>query len=190
LIGQRWVVSATATLALATLVMLGAGQALWERSPVLGIPAFGVATLAGVLTLTLLGNWLSQRSLLADAAALWPGKRGVLITSSSPRWAEHIRTHWLPRLGEQFVVLDYSRRSEWGEALEARLWRAFCQGQPDYVPAVILLRGLRPPLIFGFYRWFDAAQREMPEGLQMLEAELFAQLEAPVPEAKRFRWFL
>ncbi|MDQ3265679.1 MAG: hypothetical protein M3Y59_18815 [Myxococcota bacterium] len=46
--------------------------------------------------------------------------------------------------------------------------------------------------MYGFFRWFDAAKRGLPEGLRAMEQHLFEQLRdpAPPPPRKEFRWFL
>jgi hypothetical protein len=42
---------------------------------------------------------------------------------------------------------------------------------------VIVLRGLRRPLVFRFYVWFQAAKHGEPEGLALLERQLFDALD-------------
>lgn len=123
-------------------------------------------------------RWLRRRYLLRAAAVRWPGKKGLIVVSDSPRVRERLQTEWLPRLGDAFVVFNHSARREARGTLEYSLWRAYCAGHRDYVPAVILLRGSQPPLIFGFYRWLDADKRGHPAGLRALEALLYAAAEA------------
>lgn len=119
--------------------------------------------------------------LLRAVRRAWPEKSGLVVTSNSPVWEDHIRTHWLPRMREDLVVLNYSQRHTWGDSLEAKLWRAACRDHPDFVPSVILFRATPAPLVYGFYRWFDAAKRGHPAGLIALENDLFERVARSSP---------
>ena len=72
--------------------------------------------------------------LLLAAWWRWRGSpiRGVLVTSDSPNWQEYIEEQWIPRLGEQVVVLNWSERGIWRNRLEVRIFRRFGIGDDNF----------------------------------------------------------
>lgn len=178
---ESTVARAAAGLALIMGALLWLG---WDAGAAARVLAGVPLALSTLVALAFSGRALYTRSLLVAARLRWPAKGAIVVTSDSPRWRDHIETHWLPRLGDSVVLLNYSQRAHWDDSLPVQLWRAYCEGRRDYVPAVILLRGRRGPLIFGFYRWFDAARRGHPEGLQAMEARLFHELGVEPPSAQ------
>ena len=69
----------------------------------------------------------------------WPGKRGILVYSNSPNWQRYIEDHWIPRIGAQFVVLNWSDRATWPAKarFEARVFRRFA-GDREFNPIAIV----------------------------------------------------
>ncbi|MGI5861237.1 MAG: hypothetical protein ACOX6T_04160 [Myxococcales bacterium] len=160
---------------------------------VLGAPpliawAAGIGWLAvvlGVPAAYVLASWLFGRLLLVSALLLWRprGIRGVLVYSESPTWKRYIEEEWLPRIGTRMKHLNWSARASWGNALPVLLWRHYCGyyrggsgSHHNFNPAVILLRGLRRPLVFRFHGPFQAAKHGDIEGLKALERQLFEAL--------------
>jgi len=143
-----------------------------------------------------IAHWVRGRSLvfLARTSPALGSKRGVLVLSDSPVWRPYIEREWLPRLSAHLAVINWSERAAWEETVPVRLWRHFCGHAKggsgfhrEFNPAVILLRGLRAPLVYRFYLGFRRAQRGDPEGLARLEEHLFRELGLAPPSAARPR---
>jgi hypothetical protein len=88
-------------------------------------------------------------------------------------WQDHIAREWLPRLDPVSVRLNWSERNQWPDTLEVRLFRRFCLAEHNFNPAVLVVRGLRAPLVFRFYYAFHEAKHGNPQYLKELETELF-----------------
>jgi len=116
--------------------------------------------------------------LLTAAWWYWRGTqiRGILVTSDSPNWQQHIEQNWIPRLGEQVVVLNWSERGSWKNSLEVRIFRRFGMGDDNFNfnPLVINFRGLRYPLLYRFFFAFRDARHGNLHALQGLERHMFA----------------
>ena len=67
------------------------------------------------------------------------GKRGLLVYSNSPNWQRYVEEQWLPRLGEQLVVLNWSERATWNREhpFEARLFRQYA-GNREFNPLALI----------------------------------------------------
>jgi hypothetical protein len=142
--------------------------------------AFGgagwLAAPLAVPPLLMVGFWAHGRLLLVAAALrLRPrGVRGVLVHSESPAWRAHVQEAWLPRLGARVLALDGPARAASPRPLEVRLYERFCRIEGrDVDPAVIVLRGLRHPLVFRFHAPLQAARQGDRRPLEALERELF-----------------
>jgi hypothetical protein len=86
--------------------------------------------------------------LLIAAWFRWHGSpiRGLLILSESPNWKDYIEEHWVPRLRDGVVILNWSERKTWSRSLPNRLFYHFCcvwSENRNFNPAVILFRGLK-----------------------------------------------
>lgn len=102
--------------------------------------------------------------------------RCLIVTSCSPRWEQYIHEHWIERLQEQAIILNWSERKHW------RLWtlpvRLFGyvttadDGIP-WIPCVIILRGVRYPWVCYFHQAFRDAKHGRIELLQRMESEMF-----------------
>ena len=138
---------------------------------VLAIPA--LLAVAVALTRAVYGWAL----LLAARATL--GRRGIrclVIHSDSPAWQTHIASEWVPRLGHMAAMLNWSTRATWGSSLEVRLFRHFCEGEANFNPAVIVLQGLRRPLVFRFFYAFQETRKGRGHYLAELERQMFQAL--------------
>lgn len=137
---------------------------------------FGVP---GALVLAGLAAWhLYGLTLLGIVRQRWTrrGVRCLLVYSNSPAWRDHIRTAWLPRMGDTAVVLNWSDRASWRSTLEARLFRRFCGERRNFNPAVVVFRGLREPYVFRFFYAFQEVKAGRAQYLATLEAEMFEAL--------------
>ncbi len=97
--------------------------------------------------------------------------RGILVYSDSPNWSDYIEQEWMPRLGEQVLVLNWSERGSWGKSLEVRIYRRFGIGDDNFNfnPMLIYFRGLRYPFLYRFFFAFRDAKhgnREHFNGLR------------------------
>lgn len=156
---------------------------------VFGVPAAALARVGHPLLAAVVGFPL------AAAAAFWTfgrillvlavfhlrrrGVAGVLVYSNSPAWQAHIEREWVPALGGAVVTLNWSERATWRNTLPVLLWRHFCANYGGRVgvfhkinPAVIVLRGLRRPLVFRFYGPFELAKHGDTENLKSVEREM------------------
>jgi hypothetical protein len=95
----------------------------------------------------------------------WPGKRGILVYSNSPHWGHYIEQNWLPRIGTQFVLLNWSNRSKWAvEApFEARVFRRFA-GDRDFNPLAIIFLQRVPSATLR--AWLDSVRKGNPPGIR------------------------
>lgn len=100
--------------------------------------------------------------------------RGLLIYSNSPNWQAYVEEHWIPKLGNQVAVLNWSERATWPKSLDVRIFWYFGHQDENFNPIVIGFRGLRYPLIFRFYHAFRDAKHGRAESLHDLEQEMFA----------------
>jgi hypothetical protein len=118
----------------------------------------------------------------------------VLVYSRSPVWESYVASEWLPRFGDVAALLNWSDRSSWGLSVEVSLFKRFCRPGVNFNPAVIVLRGLRRPLVFRFFYAFQEAKHGRREYLARLERQMFAALaldsQAPPPmEVVSVKWW-
>lgn len=105
------------------------------------------------------------------------GIRCLVVYSNSPRWENHIRQNWFPRLGERAARLEWSEHLARPSSLEARLFKHFIGAwQHNFNPAVLVFRGLKQPHVYRFYRAFKEANKGRTQYLETLEAEMFSEM--------------
>ena len=160
-----------ATAIFAVLFSIGYRATRWRVWLFLLAPALIVV--AGALVDFLYGMTLRLRAALTLERQ---GVRCLVIHSRSPRWEDHIASHWLPRLGPVARTLDWSERANWQRSLEVRLFRRYVDGPLGFNPAVLVLRGMRPPLVYRFFYAFREAKAGRPQYLAILEEEMFREL--------------
>jgi hypothetical protein len=92
----------------------------------------------------------------------WPGKRGILVYSSSPNWQTYIERHWLPTIADRLVVLNWSERATWGERhpFEQTIFRRY-GGEREFNPLAIIFRPRRR-LATLLAEMFDAVRQGTP----------------------------
>ena len=132
-----------------------------------------------LIPLAIVAYWLRGKYLLFKAQRQWKAQsiRGVLVYSDSPNWKSYIESNWLPVFRDRFVILNWSQRKQWEPSLERSLFRRFCGPDENYNPAIILLRGLRAPLVFRFFYAFRDAKHGNVQALNDLERVLLAELD-------------
>jgi hypothetical protein len=152
---------------------VAAHRADWGRwDVVLAVPAALTA-----------GYWLHGRLLLLAAALRLRarGIRAIVVTSSSPKWQDHVRDVWTPRLSAHAVMLDASERPRPRDVAAAVAHRFAGYEGPRgvpllHAPVVVVLRGLRHPLVFKFEGAFQRAKHGDRRQLEELERQLFSSL--------------
>ena len=94
----------------------------------------------------------------------WPGKRGILVYSSSPNWQTYIEQHWLPTIADQVVVLNWSERATWAERhpFEQTVFRRY-GGEREFNPLAIIFRPRRR--LATLLSWLAAIGRLDPFGM-------------------------
>ena len=110
--------------------------------------------------------WDDYRSgaLRRELLRRWPGKRGILVYSSSPNWQTYVERHWLPRLADHVVILNWSERATWTQRhpFEQRVVRRY-GGEREFNPLAIIFK---PRRRFATLRaWLDAIRRLDPLGM-------------------------
>jgi hypothetical protein len=67
------------------------------------------------------------------------GKMILFVYSDSSNWKEYIETNILPRIEARSIILNWSKRREWGSQmqLETKLFNQWA-GQGEFVPVAIL----------------------------------------------------
>jgi hypothetical protein len=147
---------------------------------VLCIPILVVATPL-ILAFTLWNNYRAA-ALRREFLRRWPEKRGILVYSNSPNWQQYIEQHWLPRIGSQFVLLNWSNRSQWAveSPFEARVFRRFA-GDREFNPLAIIFLPLGVPApstrnaaVIRFFQAFKDFRHGKDGLLHAREAELFS----------------
>ncbi len=102
---------------------------------------------------------------------------GVLVTSESPNWKQYIEDAWLPRFGSAMHILNWSERRTWRRSIYTILYYRFAGSRENHCPCIILLRGLKPPLVFRFHNAFRDAKHGNRAALIELERRLFTELD-------------
>ena len=124
--------------------------------------------------------WRATRGyLLLIEARRHLGSRGVrfiVVYSASPHWQRHVLDNWLPRFGARAVSINWSERARWRSTLEVRLFDHFVKAPLNFNPAVLVLRGLKRPLVYRFYYAFQHAKHGRTDYLERLERDLFEHL--------------
>ena len=145
------------------------GELIWLAIAAPGVLVAGAAALSALRGFMLL---VETRRVLEPR-----GVRCLVVYSDSPVWQDHIRSTWLPRLGQHAVTLNWSERASWPPSLEARLFKYYLGSSGhNFNPAVIVFRGLRRPRLYRFFYAFHEAKHGRTQYLSALESELFGTL--------------
>lgn len=147
---------------LATLVLFAP---LWI--PLLLVWAAVVAGLFVVLQVATALTWLPR------------GRRVLFVYSNSPVWRDYIVQNILPRLPPSSVVLNWSERADW-PSWNLGVWLFWVYaGSREYNPIAIVVRPLRAPLRFRFWRAFRDFKHGQAESLHAVEKEFFEYIGTP-----------
>ncbi len=120
-------------------------------------------------------NYLFEKILLfiAQIDSQKTGKVAILVTSDSLHWRDYIEENWIPRLSNNVVVLNWSERINWPGTIYTKIFYKFVGTEENYCPSVVLLRGLKYPLIFRYYYAFRDARHGNDTARTSLEARMF-----------------
>jgi hypothetical protein len=105
----------------------------------------GVTVLKGALPFAL-RLWLTVRFWLRHGRK---GKTVLFVYSDSSNWKDYIETNIVPRIEAHSVILNWSKRREWGcqTQLETRLFNQWA-GPGEFVPVAILFSPVGKPRTF------------------------------------------
>ena len=117
---------------------------------------------------------LQERSNLKRFAAWMEENQrfAIVVTSDSPKWANHINDKWLGVFGEHVSVLNYSKRHEWPDGIESKSVDDFSQISGDH-PIVIVPRRSGRPAVYRFRFALTAASHGDGDALKSMEERLF-----------------
>jgi hypothetical protein len=102
---------------------------------------------------------------------------GVLVMSDSANWKQYIEDIWLPKIGNFMQMLNWSEHKKWRRSIYTMLFYRFVGTNENYCPSVVLLRGLKQPLVFRFFYAFRDAKHGNRLELSKLEQRLFEELD-------------
>lgn len=146
------------------------------RGTIVGLP---LLVLLSPILLVLAVIWLlAALGLHVAALVLWAprGRRVLFVYSDSPVWKDHIERTLLPRLPRSAVVLNWSERSRW-PSLNLAVWLfRFYAGRREYNPFALVIRPLRGPKTFRFWRAFREFKHGKEGTLRRLEAKFFREI--------------
>ncbi|MAG94786.1 MAG: hypothetical protein CMJ48_13745 [Planctomycetaceae bacterium] len=113
--------------------------------------------------------------LILEVRLLAGGRRILLVYSRSPVWQEHVESNWLPRLGEQAMILNWSDRAKWYKqwSLPVCVFH-FWAPSTDFNPMAIVFPPFRRAKRISFYRAFRDCKHGNQQTLKAAEDELFA----------------
>ena len=120
--------------------------------------------------------WLYRAALRLLVQLLWVsrGKRVLFVYSRSPVWQEYIERTWLPRLGEQAIVLNWSDRAKWRSSMSlAPLVFRACAPATGFNPMAILFPRFPFTKRIGFFYAFRDWKHGNEIALRAAEAQLF-----------------
>jgi hypothetical protein len=143
----------------------------------LTIIAVALLVVAAPLVLAVIvayGVWTCALYLVVWFWWIGPAPRRVLLVySDSPNWKEYIEQQILPRLPQNSVVLNWSRRKQWPRlSLAVFLFRTFA-GRREFNPIALVFTRFGLVERFRFWQPFRDAKHGNHQPLEMLEAALF-----------------
>lgn len=82
---------------------------------------------------------------------------GILVTSDSPKWKDHINDLWVSPFGSDVIVLNWSQRHKWPKSAEAEVFK-IATGSTEFCPVIIVLREHGLLEVYRFFLAFKAAK--------------------------------
>jgi hypothetical protein len=133
-----------------------------------------------VLLMLLLFWFAGAIGLHVMTLVMWsPRGRNVLfVYSDSPVWKGYVEDNILPRLPKSAVILNWSQRNRWPTLSLAVCLFRFYGGSREYNPLALVIRPLRGPRVFRFWRAFRDFKHGRVETLNRLEATFLKEIGA------------
>jgi hypothetical protein len=100
------------------------------------------------------------------------GKDILFVYSNSPIWHDYIEQHFLPRLGDRAVLMNWSERKRWRISLAKIAFRHF-GGPWKFNPLAVVFHPCGRTHIFRFWQPFRDFKHGHPEALHKIEHEFF-----------------
>lgn len=109
------------------------------------------------------------------------GKHGrfvLFIYSDSPNWKDYIEAHIIPRVKSHAVILNWSKRREWGltNSLEARVFSHWA-GEEEFNPMALVFSPSGEVRDVRFWRAFRDFKHGKEQSLKEAENLLFTEVE-------------
>jgi hypothetical protein len=106
------------------------------------------------------------------------GRNVLFVYSDSPVWKEYVENSILPRLPKSAVILNWSQRNRW-PTLSLAVWLfRFYGGGREYNPLALVIRPLRGPRVFRFWRALKDLKHGKVETLNRVEATFLKEIGA------------
>ncbi len=141
---------------------------------VLLVPVALVALVVVLLLAPFMLAYSTALRVLIEIVWVARGKRILLVYSRSPVWQPYIESTWVPRVGEQAVVLNWSDRATWkrSRSLAVRAYRHWAP-RTEFNPMVILFTRFPRTRRISFYSAFRDWKHGNEATLRAAEAQLF-----------------
>jgi hypothetical protein len=88
------------------------------------------------------------------------GRTLLFVYSDSPNWKDYVETHIVPRIETRSIILNWSKRREWGPQMhfEAKLFDQLA-GPGAFVPVAILFSLMDKPRTFRLWQPSENAKQ-------------------------------
>ena len=130
-----------------------------------------------LIVVALVAYLIYRVSILVSVWLLWctNGKFVLFVHSDSPIWKEYVADHFLPRLQEHAVILNWSERRSWTKrfSLPVMAFRAI-GGMREFNPIGVVFRPFRFSKVFRFWKPFKDFKHGNKQSLEKMEKEFFA----------------
>ena len=157
-----------------------------DRKPFRRMGASLLTILLLPLILAVIITYVVYRVLiLVTVWTLWctRGKFVLFVYSDSPIWQEYVTDHFLLKIRDRAIVLNWSEQRKWTKwfSLSVMAFRAI-GGFREFNPMTIVFRPLRFSKVFRFWKPFKDFKHGQKESLEKMEREFFALVKSIVPE--------
>ncbi len=112
------------------------------------------------------------------------GKRILFVYSDSSNWKDYIETNILPRIEAHSIILNWSKRREWGSRmeLETKLFNQLA-GPGEFVPVAILFSPIGKTTTFRLWQFSENSKRVKARVSKEAEQAFFETVKRLTPRA-------